>query len=98
VEGPKGAGALWIRRGTHILAQQHGGSQERHRRAGTENVAGIVGMATAFDLRAAERTTVATRVRVLRDRLATAVVTDGVELTGHPVDRLPNILSVIVPT
>ena len=45
VEGPKGTGALWIRRGTHILAQQHGGSQERHRRAGTENVAGAVGMA-----------------------------------------------------
>ena len=55
-EGPKGTGALWIRRGTHILAQQHGGSQERYRRAGTENVAGAVGMATAFELRAAERT------------------------------------------
>ena len=55
VEGPKGTGALWIRRGTHILSQQHGGSQERHRRAGTENVAGAVGMATAFELAAAER-------------------------------------------
>jgi cysteine desulfurase len=88
---------LWIRRGTHILAQQHGGSQERHRRAGTENVAGIVGMATAFELRVAERAGVAARVRALRDRLAAAVVTDGVELTGHPVERLPHILSVIVP-
>jgi cysteine desulfurase len=97
IEGPKGTGALWIRRGTHILAQQHGGSQERHRRAGTENVAGIVGMATAFELRVAERAGVAARVRALRDRLAAAVVTDGVELTGHPVERLPHILSVIVP-
>ncbi|MEW6223760.1 MAG: cysteine desulfurase family protein [Chloroflexota bacterium] len=97
IEGPKGTGALWIRRGTHILAQQHGGSQERHRRAGTENVAGVVGMATAFELRVAERAVVAARVRVQRDRLAAAIVVDGVELTGHPVERLPNSLSVIIP-
>ena len=97
VEGPKGTGALWIRRGTHILAQQHGGSQERHRRAGTENVAGVVGMATAFELRVAERAAVVARVRAQRDRLAAAIVADGVELTGHPVERLPNSLSVIIP-
>ena len=72
VEGPKGTGALWIRRGTHILAQQHGGSQERHRRAGTENVAGAVGMATAFELAAAERAVTVPRVAMLRDRLAAA--------------------------
>jgi cysteine desulfurase len=95
-EGPKGTGALWIRRGTHILSQQHGGSQERHRRAGTENVAGAVGMATAFELRAAERDEVAAHVRGLRERLQAAVLAvDGVELTGHPVDRLPHILSVV---
>ncbi|HEX5827507.1 MAG TPA: cysteine desulfurase family protein [Candidatus Limnocylindrales bacterium] len=94
-EGPKGTGALWIRRGTHILAQQHGGSQERHRRAGTENVAGAVGMATAFELAAAERATTTPRVRALRDRLGeTLAATDGVELTGHPAERLPHILSV----
>ena len=97
VEGPKGTGALWIRRGTHILAQQHGGSQERHRRAGTENVAGVVGMATAFELRVAERAAVVARVRAQRARLAAAIVADGVELTGHPVERLPNSLSVIIP-
>ena len=95
-EGPKGTGALWLRRGTHILAQQHGGSQERHRRAGTENVAGAVGMATAFEFRRAERAAVAPRVRALRDRLAAALTAiDGVEPTGHPVDRLPHICSVV---
>ncbi len=97
-EGPKGTGALWIRRGTHILAQQHGGSQERHRRAGTENVAGAVGMATAFELRAADRAEVVPAVRSRRDRLLAALVAvDGVEPTGHPVERLPHIASVIVP-
>ncbi|MEO5964236.1 MAG: cysteine desulfurase family protein [Candidatus Limnocylindrales bacterium] len=96
-EGPKGTGALWIRRGTHLLAQQHGGSQERHRRAGTENVAGAVGMATAFELAAAERAVTVPRIRALRDRLASALLAhDGVELTGHTTDRLPHILSVIV--
>jgi cysteine desulfurase len=97
VEGPKGTGALWIRRGTHILAQQHGGGQERHRRAGTENVAGAVGMATAFELRAAERLAAVERVRGLRDQLVSSVLAvGGVELTGHPVDRLPHIASFVV--
>ena len=97
-EGPKGTGALWIRRGTHLLAQQHGGSQERHRRAGTENVAGAVGMATAFALAAAEREITVPRVRALRDRLGGggAREDERVELTGHPTERLPHILSVIV--
>ena len=95
-EGPKGTGALWIRRGTHVLAQQHGGAQERHRRAGTENVAGAVGMAKAFELVRAERTESAAQLGPLRERLASAVLAvDGVELTGHPVDRLPHILSVV---
>ncbi|MEX1294596.1 MAG: cysteine desulfurase family protein [Candidatus Limnocylindrales bacterium] len=97
VEGPKGVGALWIRRGTAILPQLHGGAQERYRRAGTENVAGAVGMAAAFELAAAERDRVAPAVAERRDRLARSVLDlDGVELTGHPVDRLPNSLSVIV--
>jgi cysteine desulfurase len=96
-EGPKGTGALWIRRGTHILAQQHGGTQERHRRAGTENIAGAVGMATAFELCVAERPVTAARVGAQRERLQAALLAvDGVELTGHAIDRLPHILSVIV--
>jgi cysteine desulfurase len=96
IEGPKGVGALWIRRGTHILAQQHGGGQERHRRAGTENVAGSVGMARAFELRAAERAVVLPRVRLQRDRVAAAVLASGfVESTGHPTERLPHIASFV---
>ncbi len=94
--GPKGVGALYVRRGSNIVAQQHGGGQERYRRAGTEDVAYAVGLATALDLATAERATVAPRVAALRDRLASAVLGDGVTLTGHPTERLPNNLSVIV--
>jgi cysteine desulfurase len=95
-EGPKGVGALYVRHGTHILAQQHGGSQERHRRAGTENVAGAVGLATAYELSCAERPATVERVRRGRERLTTAVLAvDGTELTGHPTDRLPGLLSLI---
>jgi cysteine desulfurase len=97
VEGPKGTGALWIRRGTAILPQVHGGSQERYRRAGTENVAGAVGMAAAFELAAIEREAVVDEVAERRDALGGAVLSiDGVELTGHASDRLPNSLSVVV--
>ena len=95
-EGPKGVGAMYLRHGTHILAQQQGGSQERHRRGGTENVAGAVGMATAFDLARAERAESAKRLRRLRERLQkAALAVDSVELTGHPKERLPGHLSLI---
>ncbi len=97
VEGPKGVGALWIRRSTAILPQVHGGSQERYRRAGTENVAGATGMAAAFELAQAERATTVPAVSERRDRLREAVLAIGdVELTGHATDRLPNSLSVVV--
>ncbi len=95
-EGPKGVGALYVRHGTHILAQQHGGTQERHRRAGTENVAGAVAMAAAYELSCDERPAVVERVGRGRERLAAAVLAvEGTELTGHPVDRLPGLLSII---
>jgi cysteine desulfurase len=95
-EGPKGIGALYIRHGTHILAQQQGGTQERHRRAGTENVAGAVGLAAAYELACAERPATVAKLRAQRDRLADAVLAaPGVEATGHPKDRLPSILSVL---
>jgi cysteine desulfurase len=95
-EGPKGVGALYLRHGTHIVAQQQGGSQERHRRGGTENVAGAVGLAAAYDLASQERPETVKRLRRLRDRLKGAVVAvDGVELTGHPKQRLPGLLSIV---
>jgi cysteine desulfurase len=95
-EGPKGIGALYVRHGTHILAQQHGGEQERHRRAGTENVAGAVGLATAYELTASERAATVKRLRAARERLSKAVLAvPDTELTGHPTERLPGLLSII---
>ena len=95
-EGPKGVGVLYVRHGTHILSQQHGGTQERHRRAGTENVAGAVGLATAYDLACAERAETVARLRRQRDRLVKAILaTPGTEVTGHPRQRLPGLLSII---
>jgi cysteine desulfurase len=95
-EGPKGVGALWIRHGTHILAQQQGGTQERHRRAGTENVAGMVGFATAWELACAEKPATVARLTGLRERLQSAVLSvEGTELTGHPRERLPGLLSIV---
>ena len=95
-EGPKGVGALYVRHGTHILAQQQGGTQERHRRAGTENVPGAVGLAAAYDLACTERTETVARLKRQREQLATPLLAlPGVELTGHPKKRLPGLLSVI---
>jgi cysteine desulfurase len=95
-EGPKGVGALYLRHGTHILAQQQGGTQERHRRAGTENVAGAVGLAAAYDLSCEERPETVRRLKRQRDRLKAAVLAvDGTELTGHPKHRLAGLLSIV---
>lgn len=97
LEGPAGVGALYVRSGTHLLAQQHGGSQERYRRAGTENVAGAVGFARAFELAVGERAATAARVGALRDRLRDALVaTPGVRTSGHPSERLPNSCSLLI--
>ncbi len=89
--GPKGVGILYTRQGVRILPQLQGGSQERGRRAGTENVAGIVGTAEALRLAYAELAEVTPRLLQLRDRLIEGVLTiPRSRLTGHPVERLPN--------
>ncbi|HEY8490284.1 MAG TPA: cysteine desulfurase family protein [Dehalococcoidia bacterium] len=95
--GPKGVGALYVRSRTPFLPQQLGGSQEKDRRAGTENVAGIVGFATALRLAYQEREARNAHCRALRDRLLSEVPrrVDGVYVTG-PLDgdrRLPNNFS-----
>lgn len=89
--GPKGMGILYVKQGKRILPQLQGGSQERGRRAGTENVAGIVGTAEAFKLAQAELESVTPRIRKLRDRLIEGILTiPRSRLTGHPVQRLAN--------
>lgn len=95
IYGPKGVGGLWIRRGTRMLGIQHGGDHERRRRAGTENVAGIVGFAKAVEIRQREMNDEAVRLRSLRDRLWEAIREriQGVRLNGHPTLRLPSTLN-----
>ena len=89
--GPKGMGILYTRQGVRILPQMQGGSQERGRRAGTENVAGIVGTATALQLAQQEMAQVTPRITALRDHLIERVLTiPRSRLTGHPTNRLPN--------
>jgi len=90
--GPKGSGVLYLRRGTPFTPQQVGGSQERQRRAGTENVPGIVGTAVALTLAAQEREWQARHCTSLRDRLIYGLQerVEWAYLNGHPTQRLPN--------
>lgn len=93
--GPKGVGILYVRQGVPLLPTLTGGSQERNRRAGTENVAGAVGAAAALVWAQAQREQHAAHLARLRDRLVEGVlarVPDTV-LTGHPTERLPNLAS-----
>ena len=95
--GPKGVGALYLRSRTPFHPQQLGGGQEKNRRAGTENVAGAVGLATAMRLAYEERPTRNARIRALRDRLLSEVprLITGTHVTGpsDPEARLPNNFS-----
>lgn len=89
--GPSGIGALYVRDGVELEPASFGGGQERGLRSGTEDVAGIAALGSAARLAAAEREAWAGHERELRDRLvrgATAI--PGVELNGHPEERLPN--------
>ena len=90
--GPKGAGVLYVRRGTPFMPQQQGGAQERYRRAGTENTPGIVGTAVALRLAVEEQEDVTLRLTGLRDRIIQDVPKriERTRLNGHPTQRLPN--------
>ena len=92
---PKGVGLLMVRRGTPLVHLLSGGGQERGIRAGTENVAYVVGMATALDLAYTELAERVAHVRRLRDRLVSGVLGSiaGSRLTGHPTERMPNSAS-----
>src|SRR5437773_11425766 len=97
--GPKGVGALYVRRGTRLATMQTGGGQEKGRRTGTENVAGIVGLGVALRVAAECRATESARQAGLRDRIIDGVlarVPDAI-LTGHRTERLPNNASFCFP-
>ncbi|HEY7848699.1 MAG TPA: cysteine desulfurase family protein [Ktedonobacterales bacterium] len=92
--GPKGVGILYLRQGTRVQPQVLGGSQERNRRAGTENVPGVVGAAAALELARDEREREHERMLALRDTLIAGMLAlPDVRLTGHPMQRLPNSAS-----
>jgi cysteine desulfurase len=96
--GPKGTGFLYLRSGVPFLPYMTGGSHEGNRRAGTENVPGIVGMSKAFELVEAEREQENARLRILRDQLIGGILenVDGAMLTGPRTQRLDNHASFVI--
>lgn len=97
--GPKGVGLLYIRNGTKILPTQTGGNQEGGRRAGTENVPYLVGLARALEIAQSERNANNTKLRENRAKLVKELLEQipGAELTGHPEMRLPGHSSFVIP-
>jgi cysteine desulfurase len=90
LHGPKGVGCLYVRRGTKLSPQMHGGGHEAGLRSGTENVAAIVGFGKACEIAAKGMAKESARQRKLRDRLAREVLkVPGTRLNGHPTKRLP---------
>lgn len=97
IYGPKGVGVLYVKKGTAISSLVHGGGQEAGRRAGTENVAGIMGLAKALEEAQSCRAKETQRLTKLRDRLIKGLLKiDKVFLNGHPTKRLPNNVNVTV--
>lgn len=98
IGAPKGVGAIYIRRGTRLTPLLQGGHQERNRRAGTQNVAGIVGLGKACEIAATNLQSNAAHMRRLRDKLEQGVLSavPNVKLNGHPdpAMRLPNTLNI----
>ena len=94
--GPKGAGALYIRKGTRIETLIHGGGQEHRRRAGTENLAGIVGLGKAIELATTDIEGHNRKIRALRDRLLRGILEriSHARLNGHPDKRLTGNINV----
>jgi cysteine desulfurase len=94
--GPKGIGALYVRRGTEIESLMEGGGQERGRRPGTENVPLAVGFAKAVELAVQEMESWRSRLAFLRDHLEAGIraAFPAVVVNGHPVERLPHILNI----
>jgi cysteine desulfurase len=100
--GPKGAGALWIRKGCRLAPLAAGGGQERGRRAGTENVPAVVGLGAAIRLATARRESEAARLALLRDRLERGLLESipGLRINGTALPgtvRLPTATSVVFP-
>jgi cysteine desulfurase len=98
IYGPKGVGALYIRKGTKVATQITGGAHERGKRAGTENVAGIVGFGEASYLAKQELPWESKRLLALRDRLINGILSKipDTVLNGHPTERLPNNVNVSI--
>jgi len=94
--GPKGVGALYIRKGAHVCPLVHGGHQEQGRRGGTENTLGIIGLGKAIEVARQEMEEETTRIRALRDKLWEGISSsiDDVKLNGHLTERLPSTLNV----
>lgn len=96
--GPKGVGALYVRKGTKLVPLMQGGEQEKMRRAGTENVPAIAGLGKAVELAGQEMDKEAERLVGLRDKLIKGFMdkVDHIRLNGHPTTRLPNNINVSV--
>ena len=92
IYGPRGLGALYVRKGVQVAPVLPGGGQERGLRSGSEDVAAIVGMAAAADIMAAEMPAEVARIKAIRDHLVDRVLTEipDSHLNGHPEHRLPN--------
>lgn len=97
--GPKGVGALYIRKGTRLEPMAHGGHQENNRRGGTENTPGIVGFGKAAELALIEREAEYLRLTEMRDTLETRITQEiaDAHINGHPTKRLPGTLNVSFP-
>ncbi len=97
INGPKGIGLLYVRTGVKLATQTYGGEQERKRRAGTENVPGIVGLAKALELMIAERDQQQDHIKQLRSVLLTRLDESGVTYEVNGVEGLPNVLNLYFP-